>query len=315
LGLTYDLFDVDMHLYGKNGDPSQPFPHYAPFVHMTLATSSHKKYSEIWPQVTEVIKNTDAKCYNEGEFIPVDLELKNPDFDEDAYNRYAPISEKDDVGSDVTFKSALSGEKRKLPADISLRRLDPTKNGPKDRFRAGEMYITLRDDTDPRLMELLCNMGFSAPFIPKLVEGEDEKLMIDESGAPLIVNDIPFTLQVTDMRDVVKVANLVLAMIEEIGGVRDGSLKIEYATHFEILNGVDYHSQVPPVLSYFELRRGLEKQAHVPYLNGAPQLGRTGKQLKDFYRDAKSIAETSIHRDVGSDFDEIIQRTTGLQIS
>ena len=66
----------------------------------------------------------------------------------------------------------------------------------------------MRDDTHPSVLDLLCNLGFAAPAIPKLVEGADGALERDEQGSFRTIHDLPLTLQAMSMRDVMRIKEL-----------------------------------------------------------------------------------------------------------
>lgn len=306
-GLTYDLFDADWHFYGKDGHRSKPFEHHAPAQHMTFVTSNAAKYRELWKRTVDIVRSCPAKCYIEGELIVMDEALPSKDFDAAAFERLAPVvSEKD--AAPFYYRSAIEGVARWLPAVVTLRRLDPLRNGPRDRFRRGELHLTVRDDTEPRLLELLCNLGFSVPAIPKLVEGEDGTLVKTPQGSWLQIRDIPLTLQAVDMHALMRVANLTVSLIEAIGGVKNGSVKIELATQFEMLNGVDYHSAVPPVLDSVQFRSDFE---HVD----AAHLGSIEANLAQRTRATRRRTRVAAHDDKVSQFQRIWQRTVGGELS
>lgn len=300
-GLTYDLFDASWHFYGKDGDPRQPFLHHAPAQHMTFVTSNAAKYRELWRRTVDIVRSCRAKCYVEGELIVIDKALSAKPFDVAAFAQLAPRVDAERAAP-LAYRSAIDGVTRLLPARVSLRRLDPTANGPRDRFRRGELHLTVRDDTEPRLLELLCNLGFSVPAIPKLVEGEDGKLRQTAAGTWLQIRDIPLTLQALDMRMLMRVANLCVGLIEKVGGVGSGSVKIELATHFELLNGVDYHSAVPPVLSAVEFRHDFASI-------DAEHLGSTPVNLAQCTRQTRRQTKTAVHDDKVAQFERIWQRT------
>jgi hypothetical protein len=302
-GLLYDLFDADWHFYGKDGDRSKPFEHHAPAPHMTFLTCNAAKYRELWQRTVEIVRACSAKCYLEGELIVVDEALPAKDFDAEAFERIAPVV-KEKSAAPFFYRSAIERVIRALPAFVTLRRLDPVKNGPRDRFRRGELHLTLRDDTEPRLLELLCNLGFSVPAIPKLVEGENGTLLKNLDGSWLKIRDIPLTLQAMDMRALMRVANLAVGLIEAIGGVQNGSVKIELAIKFEVLNGVDYHSAVPPVLDMVRFRGDFE---HID----ATHLGSIAANLAQCTRRTRSRTKTASHDDKAVQFQRIWQRTLG----
>ncbi len=302
-GLSYDLFDPDWHFYGKDGDPKKPFEHHAPAQHMTFVTSNTAKFEEMWSRVVEIIKQCPAKCYIEGELIVVDQPLPRKTFDTTAFERLAPVVEWWQAAP-FTYLSAIDGQVRSLPAIVNLRRLDPVKNGQRDRFRSGEVHITLRDDTDGRLLELLCNLGFSVPAIPKLVEAEDGTLARHTDGSLVTIRDIPLTLQAVDMNDLMRVANLAVTLIEAIGGVVDGSIKVEYATHFAMLNGVDYYNSVPQVLATVAFR---DDYKHID----AKHLGSMTIDLAKLTRQARQHAKTAPHVDKTDQFRRIWESSRG----
>lgn len=300
-GLTYDLFDVNWRFYGKDGHRSKPFEHHAPVQHMTFVTSNAAKYREIWQRTVDIVRSCSAKCYIEGELIAIDDALPSKEFDAEAFERLAPVVSEQNAAP-FCYRSAIEGVARSLPAAVTLRRLDPMKNGPRDRFRRGEMHLTVRDDTEPRLLELLCNLGFSVPAIPKLLEGEDGTLVRNPSGELLQIRDIPLTLQAVDMHALMRVANLTVCLIEAVGGVKNGSVKIELATQFKMLNGVDYHSAVPPVLNSVRFRGDF---AHVD----AAHLGSIEANLAQRTRETRRRTRIAAHDDKVSQFQRIWQRT------
>lgn len=300
-GLTYDLFDPDWHFYGKDGDSTKPFGHHAPVQHMTFVTSNAAKYRELWKKTVAIVEQSTAKCYIEGELIVLDEDLPVKDFDELEFEKVAPVVKVEDAG-EFYYRSAIGSVARSLPALVTQRRLNPAINGKRDRFRKGEMHLTLRDDTDPRLLELLCNLGFSVPAIPKLVESENGALERNGDGSLKMIRDIPLTLQTTDMRQVMKIANLAVTIIERVGGVKDGSIKIEFATHFAILNGVDYNSFIPPVLDTISFR---DDYADIGY----DRLGSMKVSLAKLTRMTRERVRTAPHEDKIARFREIWSRS------
>jgi hypothetical protein len=303
-GLTYDLFDPDWHFYGKDGDPRKPFGHHAPVQHMTFLTGNAAKYREMWKRTVGIVEQTPARCYIEGELIVLDEPLPVAEFDVAEFERLAPVAAAG-VHEPFTYRSAIGGVTRSLPAIVKMRRLDPVRNGRRDRFRRGEMHLTLRDDTHPLLLELLCNLGFSVPAIPKLVESENGGLRRNPDGSFVTIRDIPLTLQTVDMRHMMRIANLAVTIIERLGGVKDGSIKIEFATHFAVLNGVDYNSSVPPVLDTVEFRSDFEGI-------GFNHLGSIKADLASLTRMTRERVRTSPHEDKIERFREIWARTQSI---
>jgi hypothetical protein len=300
-GLTHDYFDPDFHVYGRDGDPTLPFEHFAPVQHLTFVTSNGAKYHEMWLKAVEIVQRSGSECYVEGEFIVVDEPIKCKPFDLAAFDRLAPVIDPD-TSALFNYKSAIDGKIRSLPAVITLRRLNPGINGRRDRFRRGEMHLTLRDDVHPMLLELLCNLGFSVPAIPKLIEGEDGALVRKADGEFATVRDMPLTLQTLDMRQMMRVANLAVTLIEEIGGVADGSIKIEFATHFAVLNGVDYSASVPPVLDTVKFRPDFAHLSH-------NQMGSINANLAELTRKARQAVRSAPHQDKVQRFKEIWSKT------
>ena len=300
-GLTHDYFDPDFHVYGRDGDPTLPFEHFAPVQHLTFVTSNAAKYREMWHKAVDIVERSGSECYVEGEFIVVDEPVKCKPFDPTAFDRLAPVVDRA-KSAPFNYKSAIDGKIRSLPAVVTLRRLNPELNGRRDRFRRGEMHLTLRDDVHPMLLELLCNLGFSVPAIPKLVEGDDGALVRQADGEFAIVRDMPLTLQTVDMREMMRVANLAVSLIEEIGGVADGSIKIEFATHFAVLNGVDYSTSVPPVLDKVKFRPDFVHLDH-------NHLGSINANLAALTRNARQVVRTAPHQDKIQRFKEIWSKT------
>lgn len=299
-GLTYDLFDPEWHFYGKDGDQTKAFPHHAPAQHMTFVTSNTAAFEGKWEGTVAIIKQCQSKCYIEGELIVFDAPLKIKPFDEIAFKKIAPVVDVDQAP--LIYKSIIDGRVHSLPALTKLRRLDPEKNGPKDRFRCGEMHMTVRDDTDPRLLELLCNLGFSVPAIPKLVESPSGALERHFDGSLVTIRDIPLTLQTTDMDLLMRVANLAVTLVEEIGGVHNGSIKIEFAIRFAILNKVDYNKSVPPVLDGVIFRKDFE---HLT----PDHLGSMSVNLTELTRQTRERAKTTPHSNKLEEFRIIWERS------
>ena len=296
-GLTYDCFDQEWAFFGKDGDPHKKFVHFAPEQHMTFVTSNAEKYRQMWRRTVEIVKNCSSKCYIEGELIVLDKMLSTKPFDLEMFNQIAPVIVDGDATS-FKYHSAFDGQIRSLPALIKQRRLNPQKNGRRDRFRRGEMHLTLRDSVNKRLLELLCNLGFSVPAIPKLVENGAGGLERNGDGSLLVIRDIPLTLQTTDMRSLMRVANLAVTLVEKIGGVDDGSVKIEFATHFAVLNGVDYNSSIPPVLESVTLRKDFE---HLGFNN----LGSIEANIANLTQQTRFRVKTAVHEDKIARFKEI----------
>lgn len=296
-GFTYDLFDPEWRFYGRNGDPNLPFDHYAPVQHMTFVSASVEEYRKRWKKAVEIVKDSNAQCYIEGELIVLDEDLPVKEFDYEAFEMVAPRAAQ--PASFAIYRSAIEpGVKRLLPAQISLRRLDPERNGRGDRFRRGEMHMTLRHDTHPLLLELLCNLGFSVPAIPKLVESADGGLERNPDGSLRKILDIPLTIQTTDMRQLMRVANLAVTIVERVGGVVDGSVKIEFATHFAVLNGVNYNDSIPPVLDRVIFREEFESL-------GYNKLGSIDADLAQLTRHARNRVRRAPHDDRIVKFEKI----------
>lgn len=199
-------------------------------------------------------------------------------------SRRSPISESN-------FLSALNGKRRLLPAIIKQRRLNPSINGDKDKFRSGEIHLTSRDDTHPMLLELLCNMGFSAPSILKLMELQGGTLARDLSGSPFSFHDYPLTLQFTSMSKALLAANFVTSIVKDVGGVKRGSIKVEFATDLLVCNGVDCYRHVPPVVETFT------QGAHIDLIVSRRTVEATGKSFREHVHQAKNKALTTPHWD------------------
>ena len=118
----------------------------------------------------------------------------------------------------------------------------------------------------------------------------------------MVIRDITLTLQTVDIDLLLRVGNVVVPLIEAVGGVRSGSIKIEYATHFAILHGVDYNASVPPVLETVELRKDL---AHLD----SKHLGSMKIDLEKLTRQTHERARTAPHEDKAAQFRRIWERT------
>jgi hypothetical protein len=299
-GFIFDFFDHNYRIFGFRGDRLVPFPSYAPNVHFTFVTPSVSCYRKQWEVARRVLSGTTTPCYLEGEFVVLDQPLDRKSFDNEAYERVSPRL----IGTSATafqYVSALDGQTRSLPCIVELRRLDPSHNGVRDRFRVAEVHLSLRDDTDPRLLELLCNLGFSAPAIPKLLEGPDGALERTENGEWKIFHDIPLTLQSMSMDDIVLVTNLAHRISEQIGGVHEGSIKIERIVNFELLNGVSYTRDIPPVIKSLRFRDDYSELSSKQVSILPP--------LRELARAAGRQAKTAVHRDKRMRFEEVWKNT------
>ncbi len=233
-GFKRDMFDPVFRIFGRDGDSAKPFPHHAPIAHYTFESFSEDEFEDMWKVADRIVKSSTIRAYNEGELIVFDLPITPKPFDRTAFDQIVPRSSSKDC-----YISAILGEARQLPALISTRRLDPDRNGPGDRFRNGEIHLTvLEDGSEPILLELLANLSLSAPAIPKVMDGK-------------VVRDIAFTLQAKDMAKVLRVGNLLLHLMNTIGGFTDASIKVELAIRFALFGNVDYNSHVPPILSIY----------------------------------------------------------------
>ncbi len=274
-GLVDDSFDHEFKAKGLNGDSEAEFPHYEPMTHMTFKTRSKSEYDNVWKKAVEVMRLSECQAYLEGEFIPLDRELTPKEFDYEAYNGLCPIAGADvvaeyDNAESLAFISAIERTKRSLPGKATTRRLNGVGG---QKFRVGEIHLTVRDDTHPLLLELLFNLGFSAPAIPKqLPSGE-------------VIRDIPLTLQVMDMDVAVRIANLAVTLINEIGGVNNASIKVEYATSYALFNEIDHETGIPPVVASFNVRedfRHLTADKIGQFECNLPELTRIAKQESGF---------------------------------
>jgi hypothetical protein len=142
------------------------------------------------------------------------------------------------------------------------------------------------------------------PAIPKLVESADGTLLRNADGSWVTIRDSPLTLQTVDMREMMRVANLAVTLIEQIGGVADGSIKIEFAVHFAVLNGVDYATSVPPVLDSVQFRQDFQ---HLGY----DKLGSIPANLAVLTRAARQNVRTAPHCGKIERFREIWSRSMG----
>jgi hypothetical protein len=127
---------------------------YEPPNHLTLKTTSSEVFKTVFDAVVAYASNRPAMHgYVEGEFIPLDREIALIPFN---------------AGVRPPFRFTTSG----LPPGT---------------FRETEIHITLsRDQSDPRLLQVLEQMGFFAAFLPKpygmaeifTVQGTREKINI-----------------------------------------------------------------------------------------------------------------------------------------
>jgi hypothetical protein len=304
-GFFYDFFDHEYRIKGLNGDPTAPFPSYAPLFHFTFVTSSTATYRKQWQVARDIVSLSHVACYLEGELIILDEPLSAKPFDQEEYELTAPRLNTS-TADPFKYVSAIDNCLRSLPAVTQLRRLDPVRNGPRDRFRVGEVHLSLRDDTNPRLLELLCNLGFSVPAIPKLVETVDGTLETHDDGTLKIIHDIPLTLQATNMFDVVRITNLAVTIISRIGGVEDGSIKLERAINFEVFNGLDYNDGMPPVISNMIFRDDFSdiQSSHI----GSRQIS-----ISELGRTVGHRAKFARHIDKKKIFDQVWQETEQRQ--
>lgn len=99
-----------------------------------------------------------------------------------------------------------------------------------------------------------------------------------------------------------KFANLTTTIVESIGGVSDGSIKIEFATNFAVLNGVDYNSCIPPVLDCVEYRDDFEDISH-------DHLGSIPANLAELTKMTRKRVRSAEHIDRMKRFEEIWDNT------
>ena len=100
------------------------------------------------------------------------------------------------------------------------------------------------------------------------------------------------------------IANLATLIVEEVGGLSDGSLKIEYATDFVVCNGVDYYRHVPPVVAYY----AVSDYVCLPESLNNRVVYASGKTLREHIRHSKSVAKSIPHSDKSAAFETIINR-------
>ena len=292
-GLTYDVFDPNAHIYGVDGDETKPFGCHNPAQHMTLATQSFEEFIDRMALAINIITASGEQAYIEGEYITYDEKIAPKPFDMAAYNALVPLATLEDKHS---FLSAITGERRVLPALAIQRRLqpgvvDPLRKKPDPAARTGEVHLTLRNDTHPLLLELFGNMGFACPAISKFLEGDNELLALKDNGSLREVVDFPLTVQTLDMKTVQTMANVAVYLCEEIGGVKTGSWKLEIAPQFWVARNIDYNTQVPPVIKQLHIDQrfhGLPKNriGTIPINMGnavrmITDIAKAGKVVKD----------------------------------
>ena len=256
LGFKQDNFDHTYRAFGKGGDPNKEFDHYEPNIHLTFKCSDPITYWQTWVQARDTLMRSAARAYLEGEFLPLDIELDPKPFSARSFSKLAPrVSSK--AMAEHSYQSAIDGEVRLLPLQVTRRRLRPGLGGRgrNEQFRAGELHLTLRDTSEPRLLELLYNIGLYGPAIPKLLANSSGGIQTDENGNSVIVRDIPFTIQGARMSEVNKIAVALLELVEAIGGYECGSLKTEIATDFALFN-VEPSKDLPPVVDQIYVRPG-----------------------------------------------------------
>jgi hypothetical protein len=303
LGMVFDSFDHEYRIYGADGDPTKPFPSYAPLIHLTFMTASSDVYRRRWREIHRIALAAGTPCYLEGELVILDEPLTPRPFDDAAFDRVAPLNNGEyPAALQLPYTSAIDGRTRLRPGFARLRRLDPVRNGRRDRCRAGEVHLSVRGDVHPRTLELLCAMGFSAPAIPKLVESDAGLITTDAAGAPVVIHDLPLTIQAMSLDEVVRMTNLAVSVADAVGGVEEGSIKLERMINFEVLNGLDYAGGVPPVIEAIELRSDFQ---HL----GSDRIGEHAIDVGALTRSAGRRASSSPHVDKRVAFDHIWSQT------
>ena len=265
LGFVRDDFHISSTL--------EPLPAnaVAPINHLTWKGNSAAAFHDTWLKTDRSLLEHRVCAYTEGELIALDVALDEQipsDFDELAYDRLCPLSSRapenwrwlHSFDSPVLDRSgAIVGyEKRLLPIWTERRRLEPTgevqphraprDTGARELFRVAEVHLTLRrNGMDPRLLAFLTAMGLTDPIIPKLVVDASGVPILDAEQNPIIVEDMPMTLQAAaEPATLIGFFDaLIKRVLREIGGAGGAeipnlertSVKYEPAPLFGLYNG------------------------------------------------------------------------------
>lgn len=111
-------------------------PHFEAPIHLTTKTETAKEFKAIFESIQSYLEqNPEAiEGYVEGEYIPLDIDIKEQPFNPEV----------------------------EVPCRFELTDLDP------GTFREDEIHVTLdRDKSDPRLIENLRSMGFFSAYMDK----------------------------------------------------------------------------------------------------------------------------------------------------
>jgi hypothetical protein len=175
-------------------------PHFEPAHHLTQKTGSSMEYKSMLDRVLAYVKyhDTAMEGYIEGEFIPFDVDIP-----------------------DLPYDAAVSPPFRIHKTNLS-----------EGTFREDEIHITLsRDDSDPRLIKNLLDMGFFAAYLPKVY------------GVAVVL-----TVQGTK-KQIQELWEPLCSYLIKVGGARNCSIKEERITHWWLSHA---NAHLPPVADYVE---------------------------------------------------------------
>lgn len=239
----------------------------SPINHLTWMGNAASVFREIWLAADQALLEHRVCAYLEGELVVLDsvLDAKVPKLlNVDAFDRICPVQTNAEKAASFECPvlandgTIVGYETRLLPLRAATRPLAPSgevsahkaprDTGARELFRLGEVHLTLRrNGLDPRLLALLVAMGLTEPIIPKLAVDASGAALLDEQHKPIIIEDLPMTLQTaTEPALLIAFFDVLLRRILfEIGGVggddisqlERASVKYEPAPLYGLYNG------------------------------------------------------------------------------
>ena len=226
---------------------------------ISLQLIAHAPPSNSWQALLEAIyQPMPLPYYLEGEIICFDKQLRSKPFDENAYHRWLP-----EVAGNHPFANYFvnNNQERESHARALIWHAEKRPLHAHERFRTGEIHLTVRrEGCDPRVLQLLGALGFSTPAIPKYIQAANGNgLVAGRDAAPIVVHDLPFTIQARSMPSLRLLANAIVTILEDIGGFNLATIKVEPILIAEIYCD---RNHIPPILveETFQLRADVIEQ-------------------------------------------------------
>lgn len=273
IGFEADDFHPNSGVFGYKGDPDKRFPVSAPRAHFTykpyeINEDGATNFGTIIENLVamecmaqHLIDACGVKGYTETELIILDRQFPDKAFDPDAFGHYFYNKKQKNIESifteSVFYTDLKYSEKLELPMRPVMRSLG-TKDGKDEAFRVGELHLVLqKQGTDPPLLTALAAMSPSSPSIFKRIQHADGSYRKDSLGNDDIIEDVAFTFQSDDMRSVYKMAAALQKILEDVGGYKGASLKIEPVIGYSLHNGISYEDQygdLPMIIDKIHVR-------------------------------------------------------------